>query len=162
VIPVPTSMFAPTLPNPTITPTPEFSKLPDMGDLAMWVNNYVHEDQGKVTFNGIEIDTSQYPTAKLATDSTLSSSPLGNCDQGIYFYQSRTYSTVDSISEVDKWYRQHGWQDFIIKGSAFGLYTSTNPIMTPIHIETMQNVDFSTKSELTIIDLDLQILVCPD
>lgn len=159
---LPAATSTPILPTPTITPTSIFEDLPDASDLSKWVDNYVHYYNGKVTINGIEIDVSQYPTASLVTNSNLSSLPLGNCKQGIYLYKDQTYFTHDDIAKVEQWYRQQGWQDFIIKGHSIGLYINTQQNLATIDIGAMHRVFYSTSDKLTEIHSDMQVFICPE
>lgn len=56
---VPTSTFTAVPPMPTITSTPAPENLADAKDLSKWVDDYVHAYGGKVTVNGVELDSSQ-------------------------------------------------------------------------------------------------------
>jgi len=56
---IPTSTFTPISPTPTITPTPSPENIADAKDLSIWINDYIHAFDGKVTVNGVEMDASQ-------------------------------------------------------------------------------------------------------
>lgn len=160
VLPAPT--ITPILPTPALTPTAVFEELPDASDLSKWVDNYVLYYNGKVTINGLEVDVSQYPTAALVTNSNLASLPLGNCKQGIYLFKDQTYFTHDDIVTVEQWYRQQGWQDFIIKGHSLGLYKNTEQNLATINIGAMHRVFYSASNNLTKIHADMQVFICPE
>jgi len=54
-----TSTLTPVLPTRTITPTPATENISDSRDLPVWVDEFVHAYGGKVTVNGVEMNTSQ-------------------------------------------------------------------------------------------------------
>jgi endo-1,4-beta-xylanase len=62
-VPTATITLTPVPPTPTTTPTPMPENLADAKDLQFWVEQYVNAYGGKVTVNGVEMDTSQLTDA---------------------------------------------------------------------------------------------------
>lgn len=56
---VPTSTFTPIPSTPTIAPTSTPENIVDAKDLPIWLNDYVHAFEGKISLNGVDTDTNQ-------------------------------------------------------------------------------------------------------
>ncbi len=55
----PTPTFTPIPSTPTITPTPAPENISDVKDFSVWVDEFVHAFGGKITINGVEMNTDQ-------------------------------------------------------------------------------------------------------
>jgi len=112
----------------------------------------------------LKLFAAQYPTAQLTSTSGLAYSLRacsGSSKNGIYLYGDRLYLTEDTILQVDKWYREHGWQDFMIKGNPVGLSASPGLNFGIFSINALHRVYYNADDSLTKINSDVQIFFCP-